>query len=421
MAFNFLVIGAGAQGAACASILSKLEEANKIVLADINIKLANKVKDKIKSEKLSAIKIDAGNKSQVINSLKNMDVLINLAPPRYNITLMRAALDAQTHYIDTASGPNYELYSIDKMVLEQMKLDPEFEKKDLTAIISCGSTPGLSNILARYLCDTLNRVSKIKFRVGTKLVKGDVPEIIKSIAEYTEIISPSWSPEVSFLYRATQPVIYQDGIYKHLEPYSGLEEYHFPEPVGNCLNTFVDHEEPITLPKFIDKGIRYVDYKNPPDIIAWALIKLGFANNEPIEIGDCKIIPRDVLLKLLRQPVHDFLDEDIESLTSDETNIICEIIVIEAEGEDNDGAVKKKLIYKNFIPPIDIKDRIQLYNKFGTTKIQVGLPAAVGAILCAEKKVPTGVIAPEAVDPNIFMDKFERIGFPIDFEIETIR
>jgi saccharopine dehydrogenase-like NADP-dependent oxidoreductase len=62
-----------------------------------------------------------------------------------------------------------------------------------------------------------------------------------------------------------------------------------------------------------------------------------------------------------------------------------------------------------------------LYNKFGTTKIQVGLPAAVGAILCAEKKVPTGVIAPEAVDPNIFMDKFERIGFPIDFEIETIR
>jgi saccharopine dehydrogenase-like NADP-dependent oxidoreductase len=54
-----LILGAGAQGGPCASILARDKDVSAIVLADINIDLANKVKEKIKSDKITTMEVDA--------------------------------------------------------------------------------------------------------------------------------------------------------------------------------------------------------------------------------------------------------------------------------------------------------------------------------------------------------------------------
>lgn len=418
MVFRVLVIGAGAQGAACASILTRIRGVDEVVLGDIDLDLAQKVKDKIGSDKVRVAKIDARKKQEILRFAKGADTIINMVPPRFNLNIMESALDVGAHYVDTASGPNYKIYPIDRMVLEQLSLEDEFKKKGLTALISCGYTPGLSNVLARYLCDTMQHVTHIKFRVGVKIVEGAVPEIIKPIAEYTEILWPTWSPEVSFLYRATEPVIFDRGEYKRVEPFSGLEEYTFPDPIGRCMNTYVDHEEPVTVPLFINKGLEYVDYKNPPDILAWALIKMGFAEDRHVEVDGCRVVPRDVLLKLLKKPVHIFLEETPEKLRSRSIDVICEAIIIEVSGRDDGGHVVKRLIFNNFVPPRDVEERIALYKRFGTTRVQVGLPAAIGALICSEGRAVPGVIAPEALNPDLFLKKFEELGYPVRFTIE---
>lgn len=66
VSLKFLVVGAGGQGAPCASILSRDKDVSEIVLADVNLVLAKKVKDKIKSDKVIVKHVDAGKTSNLI-------------------------------------------------------------------------------------------------------------------------------------------------------------------------------------------------------------------------------------------------------------------------------------------------------------------------------------------------------------------
>jgi len=418
--FKVLIIGAGLQGATTASILSRDNDVSEIILGDINRELATKVSNKIGVGNITPVKLDASKKDEIIEYAKKTEVIVNMTLPRFNLTIMRAALDAGAHYVDAASGPDHELHPIDYLVKQQLGLDEEYKRREVTALISTGFTPGLSNVIARYVCDMLKEVDSIRFRIGGVSIGYDTPDILRPIDRYMEILSPTWSPEVSFLYRATEPVVYKDGRYVRYPPFAELEEYEFPQPVGKCLNVLVDHEEPVTIPIYIGKDVKYVDYKNPPDIFAYGLIKLGFAEDKPIKIGDKKIIPRDVLLRLLKPPVNHFLEENLEKLSDPDYPVHCEAMVIEVEGRDEKGPVKHKAIYKTYIPPETPKEREELYEKLGTTLIPVALPSAIGAKIIIKEPIP-GVIAPEALDPNEFFRYMHEKGNPVNLEIHTFR
>ena len=49
------VVGAGGQGAPCTSILDRDVDISRIVLGDINLDLANRVKDRIGSDKITTV------------------------------------------------------------------------------------------------------------------------------------------------------------------------------------------------------------------------------------------------------------------------------------------------------------------------------------------------------------------------------
>jgi saccharopine dehydrogenase (NAD+, L-lysine-forming) len=419
--YKLSIIGAGLQGAATASILARDDTFSEVFLCDINIELARNVTRKIGSDKIISKKVDANNIRSLVEVIRGSDVVINMSLPRFNINIMKACLMTESFYVDTASGPDYELHPIDYLVKKQFELDKEYKEKELVALISSGFTPGLSNVIAKYVANNLNVIDSIKFRVGGKSIGKVIDKLLKPIENYIEILYPTWSPEVSFLYRATKPVVYHNGKYIHYEPYSGLEVYEFPEPVGKLYNVLVDHEEPVTLPLFIGKGLRYVDYKNPPDILAYTLIKLGFADSTPVKINDTKVIPRDVLLKMLKPPVNLFLNENRKDLEKEDLPIHCEIFVIDVIGEDDMGKVNIKAVYKSYIPPLDVDERLNIYDKFGTIYIHVALPAVVGAKLLLNYDRPNGVIAPEALDPEVFLKTISNMGLPIKLSIYKSR
>jgi len=89
-----LIVGAGGQGGPCASILARDKDVTEIVLGDIDIELANKAKNKIKSEKITTVKLDAGKVEDIERAAKGMDVIINLTLPRFDINVMKAAVKA---------------------------------------------------------------------------------------------------------------------------------------------------------------------------------------------------------------------------------------------------------------------------------------------------------------------------------------
>ena len=74
-----LVVGAGGQGAPCASILAKDKEVSAVVLGDIDVDLLSKVKDRIRSDKIETIQLDAGQIEEIEMAATGVDAIINLA------------------------------------------------------------------------------------------------------------------------------------------------------------------------------------------------------------------------------------------------------------------------------------------------------------------------------------------------------
>jgi saccharopine dehydrogenase-like NADP-dependent oxidoreductase len=262
------------------------------------------------------------------------------------------------------------------------------------------------NILARYVCDKLEQVDAIRFRSGGRYLSPP-KEVVRAW-------SSTWSPFRTLWGYAIEPTIFEDGKYKKYPIFACPEQYHFPEPVGSVLLTYHQHQEPITLPHFIGKGIKYCDFKYPVNILAGAFVKMGFGSPDAIDVKGTNIIPRDVLLKLVRPPVNDFLAQDENTIKAKPKTVGFSLI--EVKGVQSGEKVK----YTVARPRFSTEENLDVYRKFGATRIGVALPAIVGAEMCLRGIADRGTISSECLDPKIFLKMAADMGAPIRFsEIVT--
>jgi len=401
---KFLVIGAGGQGAPCASILSRDPDVSEILLADIDKELLEKVSEKIGSGRVNTTPLDAGKLDELLKAAEGVDAIINLTLPRFNMNIMEAALRSGAHYVDSATDPVTWDQIVEKKPLE---FDEGFREAGLTAVIGCGGTPGITNVLARYACDKLDSVNRISIILGGRSLK-ETEDVI-------EAWDPGWCPEVALMDYASEAIVFEDGEYDRVPPFGRVEEYRFPDPVGPLLVYPHIHEEAITLPRFIGKGVRHVDFRYPVDRVAGALVKLGFARDDPVEVRGVEVLPRDVLLKLVRRPVNSFLTEDERTLAAPLEYAYC--TVIEVEGEK--GGAKQMYTLTFGSNQMSTDDRLEMFRRLGTTSVFVAAPATVAAKMCIEGEAESGVIAPECLDPIKFLRKMAETGVPIGFH-ETL-
>jgi len=399
-----LIVGAGGQGGPCTSILARNKDVSEIVLGDIDIELANKVKNKIKSDKITAVKLDAGKVEDIKNAVKGADVIINLTLTQFNDNIRQAAVENGAHYVDSAMD-----YPLMTQLPEKgaPEIDNAFKKAGLTALIGCGGSPGVTNVLARYVCEKLDRVDQIRIMHG-----------IKRLKESEEVVSawdPGWAPEVALTDFAFPPPVFENGKPRVYPIFSGCEEYVFPDPVGPAVVTYHAHEEAVMLPRFIGKGIKYCDFKYPIDPIAGALVKMGFAERKAIDVKGIKVTPLDVLMKLVHHPVDTFLSEDQNAakLPLEEVRLVVMAIKGAKSG--------KNITYKLFWPYqlfTTVEEKGKMYQKFGTTSIAVALPAIVGAKMCVTGEAERGLIGPECIDPIKFLKTMADMGWPVKFHEE---
>jgi len=99
-----MVVGAGAQGGPCVSILARDRDVSKILLADIDMDLVRKVVEKVGSEKVEGVQVDASDVASLKRAAEGMDVIINLTVTIFNPMIMQAALEVGAHYVDTSFG-----------------------------------------------------------------------------------------------------------------------------------------------------------------------------------------------------------------------------------------------------------------------------------------------------------------------------
>jgi saccharopine dehydrogenase (NAD+, L-lysine-forming) len=395
---KIMVLGVGAQGTATIMHLAKDPTVSELRLADINLERTKQTAKKIASDKISIQRVNAFKPDELLKAAKGVDVVVNIVAaskvingkhmsPTLNV--MDAAFKNGAHYIDVATAFRNEE--------EQMlKLSDKWRDAGLTAIFDLGKTPGITNVLARYAANRLDKVDKICIKTSLDVISKEFLLM--------------WWPRYAVMGWMEPGLVYEDGKFRKVPPLSGEEIYEFPgDPLGPCPTYFSDHEEVWTLPRFI-KGVRYVEFKHGSHRapILKTLAQL-FESDEPIKVKDVEVAPIDVLLAVIPPPAE--LPEKIEAGEVEDAYSCC---VVDVEGEK--AGVKT---HYTLSCPIDLRQTKERLPGGTPESILVGTPPAVGATMLAKGEIKVkGVIPPECLNPDPFLANLAKKGVIVHEEVK---
>ena len=142
-------------GSSAVRTLAGISEVDEVVIGDINVERAREIAEEI-GEKVSAEKVDIRKHEELVRILRGFDVVLNCVGPFYEWAepVIRGAMDAGSNYVDICDDHD----PTERM----MQMDEEVKKAGILALIGCGWTPGLSNILARYGAEKLGVSDEIR-------------------------------------------------------------------------------------------------------------------------------------------------------------------------------------------------------------------------------------------------------------------
>jgi len=375
---KFSIIGAGGVGQVIITHLAKTGANVKI--GDIDRARLREI-SRLPLGEISTSKLDASKPEMVRKFIKGTNVVINSSNPRFNLLIMRQALRAGIHYIDLAGYPS-----------EQMKQDSAWKKAGLVAILGMGEDPGLSNIMARRAVDMLDRVSEIRIRDGETSTSETYPFVAL------------FAPDV-FLEEAVSPARhFEDGEVKTTSAMYGREIYRFPGPIGEVPVYGMDHEEVHTLPQYLSKKPRFVDFKLALTDDAASAIKLfhklGLLNRTPIAVGKVKVSPLSVLLHLLPTP------SQIAGKIRGNAGILVEV----------KGEVSGERCLQKLHVTMSHEEAYEKYRSNATSYL-TGTPTAVCAHMLATGRIENrGVIVPESLNAEPFIEEARKFGLQVQFD-----
>ena len=370
-----LVVGLGAVGSVIAQVLLEGRAIESVTMADKNIAQALKIA-KLSHSKTKVVKIDANNNEELNAVIEGKDVVINASHPRFNHQMMDLSLANGANYIDLAgNGLN-----------EQLAQDSAWREAGLLAVPGLGEDPGLSNIYARYVADRLDKVDEIKVRDGENSTSTKFEFMLL------------FSPEVFFSEVLDSPRTFINGKRVFSPPLSGKEMYEFPEPIGMQPVYLVDHEEVMTLPEYIGKGVRYVDFKlaltDQCVSILNVLKKLGLMDTKLVEVKGSKVAPIELLNSVIPTPVS--VSKTVRGYTG---------IVVEVKGKKGGSAVTYKLG--------TMASHTESYRRLrenGTSFLTGVVPAMCVRMLAEGKIKQKGVIPPESLEPYPILRELSQEG-----------
>ncbi|RLD05994.1 MAG: hypothetical protein DRI65_07710 [Chloroflexota bacterium] len=368
--------GAGKMGCIAVQTLASDDRVDEIVIADLNPEQAKIVADIINSPKIKIMQVDVNDEQGFLKALDGASACLNATVYYTNLLVMETCLKAGVPYTDLGG-----LFHITR---KQLKLHGRFQEAGVSAVLCMGSAPGIPNLQARYAADRLDTVESIRIFDGIKPPAPDDERFSYAV--------PTIIDELT-----VEPMVFEDGEFVAKSPLSGFEDYYFAEPLGILPMHLSLHSEVATLPiSFKDKGIRECYFK----INYWGMAKntieklnvladYGFASEEPVQVGDFSVIPRDLMVAMLSGYVPSAVDL-LAPAKSKPPNWTKEIVT-EIRGS---------------------KEGEEVMYRIGTLTCKGALPTgatpAIAAIWLAEGRIAPGVYPPEVcLDPEMFFKELE--------------
>ena len=317
-----LIVGAGGQGGACASILARQDCIDEIRLVDLKEETAEAIAKQIGSEKIKAGAVNATDPEDVAKAAAGVDVVIDMVMPWMVPYVMEGALKAKANYINTAFDVPYWDELVAGTKVEDLPLCQEFKDAGLTALFGCGFAPGWTNVLARRLANRLDTVESIQMRIGkATILPGE-----KSYDWILRPWNPGWSPKQALVDCASPTYALENGKYVQYPPFSGIDMYDFPEPVGTLPITHHSHEEIYSMPATF-KGVKDVNFKYYMMIQPAIFYVAGLCQQQEVDVNGVKVKPIDVVAAMIPKPADNIFAVSDEKLAEADKTAFIELIV----------------------------------------------------------------------------------------------
>ncbi|QOP41450.1 saccharopine dehydrogenase family protein [Sulfurimonas marina] len=382
-----LIIGAGGVGRVVAhKCAMNADVFGKIILASRTKSKCDEIALEIKNVTIETASIDADNTNELIEFIKQVgaDIVINVALPYQDLTIMDACIATNTPYLDTA---NYEHPDEAKFEYkEQWARDDKFKEAGIMGLLGSGFDPGATNVFCAYAqkhyFDEIHYIDILDCNAG----------------DHGYPFATNFNPEINLREVSAKGRYWENGEWIETEPMEIMQVWDYPE-VGPKDSYLLYHEEMESLVQNI-KGLKRIrffmtfgqSYLKHMEVLQ----NVGMLGIEPVEHQGQKIIPIEFLKTLLPDPA------SLGPRTKGKTNI-----GIVAEGL-KDGVKKKIYIYQ-------VKDHEECYKEVLSQGVSytTGVPAMIGAKLMLEEIWSgTGVFNMEQLDPDPFMEEMNKQGLP---------
>lgn len=382
-----MIIGAGGVGGVVAHKCAQLSE----VFTEIILASRTESKCKAIAEQLPVAirtaQVDADNVAELSALLKQEKpkLVINVALPYQDLSIMDACLQAGVHYIDTA---NYEPLDTAKFEYKwQWAYQDKFKQAGLMALLGSGFDPGATNMFTAYIAkhyfDEIHYLDIIDVNGG----------------DHGYPFATNFNPEINIREVTADCRHWENGEFVTTPTMSMKQSFTCPEAVGTFDIYRMYHEELESLSKhfptlkkaqfwmsFSDNYLKHLD----------VLGNVGMTRIDPVEFQGQQIVPIQFLKALLPDP------STLGPRTKGKTCIGCVVRGIK------EGQEKTVYLY-------NICDHQACYQEVQSQAISytTGVPAMIGAKMMLEGTwMQSGVWNMEQLDPDAFMDDMNQYGLP---------
>lgn len=399
---NALILGMGGVGSVIGLKLHGYECFERIVLADIDTTYAKRLHELTKKSRFEVQPMDAMDTPRLTQFIKEnkVAVTLNACPWVVNHSVLEACAAGGSHYLDMAadiySPPGVKRPGKNSFEAEIEKFNNVFLDRGLAGILCMGMDPGAVNVFARWAIDRLDTASSIRvLDADNAEVKGYRFAVL-------------FNPETLFEELGAVPYYVKDGRVTAGKPLeTEVDWVRFPDPIGLMKTYAVAHEEGVSLgiyPPFVEKGVNYSVFKytisDKVYHLAKSLALLDLDTWKKVKVDGCEVAPVRVACANLPKPA---------ALGATVDGYSC--VGTEVRGTKH----RKRVEY--FVYTMD--SHREVYEQYGhtLTEVQTGIPPALAARLLVTGHIKErGVMMPEALDPEAFMENFSREGLKIYVE-----
>ncbi len=261
------MLGCGSVGGEAAVQLAARHPDLRLILGDHDLAAAEALAARIGAA-AQPLRVDVTSPESLRMALTGADLVFNAVGPFYKraLPIIDAAIAARVDYVDVND---------DHDVAARLFLDSTYDARarqaGIKVLIGCGSTPGLSNMLARLAADQLDRVRSIR------------------LCWVVPFLGCFFTPSVwDHLFHMVDGEVTQflDGRYQKVAPFSGRRDVTFLPPFGTYPAYYSGHGEPVTLPRFIsgveEVTIRSCFFPQAGDDFMRQLVRMGFGSQQQV-------------------------------------------------------------------------------------------------------------------------------------------